>query len=102
MKPVRYNGAARAELDHAADVVVVARAGYGARLRDAVRQTTDRIAAHPGIGERVRGTPARRVLVEGFSYSVVYVERPTVIAVYAVPHHKQRPGYFKSRLPTSS
>ena len=100
MRPVRYNGAARAELDHAADVTEVARAGYGARLRDAVRRTTDLIAGQPGVGAKVRGSPARRLVVPGFSYSVVYLDTPTAIVVYALPHHKRRPRYWFDRLPT--
>jgi toxin ParE1/3/4 len=41
---------------------------------------------------------ARRVLVDGFDYHVVFVERATFQAIVAVAHFKREPGYWEPRI----
>jgi hypothetical protein len=47
----------------------------------------------------VRGTPTRRCVLTTPPYSIVYTETADEIRVWAFPHHKRRPGYWKNRLP---
>lgn len=40
----------------------------------------------------------RRYLLNNFPFSIVYLDDPDSIRIVAIAHHKQRPGYWKSRL----
>lgn len=40
----------------------------------------------------------RRQLVSGFPYAIFYVVEAGVVAIVAIAHHKQRPGYWVGRL----
>jgi plasmid stabilization system protein ParE len=44
----------------------------------------------------------RRQRVDGFPYSVVYLETPSAIHVLAVAPGKREPGYWRKRLPPST
>jgi plasmid stabilization system protein ParE len=41
----------------------------------------------------------RRVLLGRFPFALIYRVTETEVVVMAVAHHKQRPGYWGSRLP---
>jgi toxin ParE1/3/4 len=40
----------------------------------------------------------RRLVMQRFPFSVVYLEGPDLITIIAVAHSKRRPGYWKGRL----
>jgi toxin ParE1/3/4 len=40
----------------------------------------------------------RRVVLQRFPFSVVYLDDPDVITIIAVAHNKRKPGYWKDRL----
>jgi plasmid stabilization system protein ParE len=40
----------------------------------------------------------RRVVLQRFPFSVIYLDDPDVITIIAVAHSKRRPGYWKDRL----
>ena len=46
-------------------------------------------------------TKARECLLRPIPYSLIYVDSGNDIRIYAVAHHKRRPGYWKSRLKKS-
>lgn len=98
MKSVTLVGPASAELTDAVRWYEGRRTGLGGQFFDAVTSTLDQIQQHPQIGRELphRGE-ARRMLVFGFPYSVVYRERAEVIQVIAIAHAKRRPDYWKRR-----
>ncbi len=71
--------------------------GLGERFYAEVRQLTAEIEAAPQLHRPWRnGT--RRHLGRHFPYALIYVERPTHLAVLAVAHCKRRPNYWRERL----
>jgi plasmid stabilization system protein ParE len=71
--------------------------GLGDRFYEAIQQLTAEIEAAPQLHRPWRhGT--RRHFHRRFPYALIYVERPTHIAVVAVAHFKRRPDYWKERL----
>ena len=73
------------------------RAGLGAEFYDAVVRTIDRIAEMPEAGSPFRDLKARRMLVMGFPYQVVYRIDSDDIRVIAFAHLKRRPGFWRHR-----
>lgn len=72
-------------------------AGLGDRFYDTMRQLTAEIEAAPQRHRPWRhGT--RRHFNRRFPYALIYVERPTHLAVLAVAHFKRRPDYWRERL----
>ena len=68
------------------------------RFTSAVDRTLDAIAGGTAVPQWVaRKRGVRRVLVDGFPYQVVYVERGDVALVVAVGHLSRAPGYWLSR-----
>jgi toxin ParE1/3/4 len=92
---LQFHPAARDEFIASVMYYEAARPGLGRQFRDAVHVALDRILAHPDIGEQRRR--ARRLLVAGFPYDVVYRTRKSALEVLAVAHHRRRPGYWRRR-----
>jgi toxin ParE1/3/4 len=40
----------------------------------------------------------RRLVVQRFPFSIVYLDDPELVTIIAVAHSKRRPGYWKDRL----
>jgi toxin ParE1/3/4 len=71
-----------------------------ARLRAAIDDGLALIQTNPQIGAAVGRRRGRRyVLTARIPYSIIYTETADEIRVVAFPHQKQRPGYWKNRLP---
>ncbi len=73
------------------------RAGLGSEFFDAVVRTLNRIAETPEAGSPFSDLEARRMLVAGFPYQVVYRIEPDDIRVIAFAHLKRRPGFWRDR-----
>ena len=73
------------------------RAGLGSEFYDAIVRTMDRIAEMPEAGSPFRDLKARRMLVAGFPYQVVYPIDSGDIRVIAFAHLKRRPGFWRHR-----
>jgi plasmid stabilization system protein ParE len=73
------------------------RAGLGAEFFDAIVRTLNRIAELPDAGSPFRDLKARRVLVAGFPYQVVYRMDADSIRVIAFAHLRRRPGFWRHR-----
>jgi len=41
---------------------------------------------------------ARRYLLARFPFSVIYLDKPDMVKIIAVAHHKRRPAYWKRRV----
>ena len=73
------------------------RAGLGAEFFDAIVRTLDRIAELPEAGAPFSDLNARRMLVTGFPYQIVYRIDSDGIRVIALAHLKRRPGFWRHR-----
>jgi len=97
-RPVRTARLASEELAAAVRWYETQRPGLGVDFFDAVVEALDRIAAHPEAGATAFGTiNARRMLVAGFPYQVVYRLGTEDIRVIAFAHLKRRPGFWRQR-----
>ena len=71
--------------------------GLGAAFIDDVEHATSLISSFPSLGSPgLDGT--RRVHLRRFSFALVYLERPELIWVVALEHHRRMPGYWLDRV----
>lgn len=97
MTDVPFLPAAQAELLRIIEQYDAEDPGLVADFLDEAEHATQRIAAFPEHGSPyLRGT--RRVLLRRFPFSLVYQGDPGDPVIVAVAHHRQRPGYWVSRL----
>jgi len=90
---------AAARLEFLAEVIYYGEveAGLGVRFARAVEEATARALAFPQSGSPFRSN-TRRVLVNGFPFSIIYRPEPEGIVIFAVAHHARRPYYWQSRV----
>jgi toxin ParE1/3/4 len=89
--------AAEREFIRAADWHERKRPGLGDEFVYAVEEAVQRALEYPEHGSPYMfGT--RRIVLDRFRYSVVYVVRSERVAIIAVAHHRRRPGYWRRRL----
>ncbi|MCY7380170.1 MAG: type II toxin-antitoxin system RelE/ParE family toxin [Gemmatimonadaceae bacterium] len=93
-----FHPQARDEFVAAADYYESAVPGLGNRFLLSVRRATNLALMHPDAGT-ARAAVARRILVHGFPYDVIYRVRGEELEVLAVAHQHRRPGYWRDRLP---
>ncbi|MGQ0658772.1 MAG: type II toxin-antitoxin system RelE/ParE family toxin [Chromatiales bacterium] len=97
MNSVRFIAAARLEFLVEIIYYSEAEAGLGARFAAAVEEAAARALAYPRSGSPF-GSNTRRVLVNGFPFSLIYQPEPEGIVIFAVAHHARRPYYWQSRV----
>ena len=93
----RFLTAAEEEMTEAAVFYEAASIGLGKDFLDDLQQSIDTLRAHPEIGVRVDAN-LRRALLHRFPFSLIYAVEADAILIVSVAHHRQRPGYWKSRL----
>jgi plasmid stabilization system protein ParE len=71
--------------------------GLGARFSVEVEDATARAVAYPLSGSSASKN-ARRVLVKGFPFSVVYRPTDDGVTVFAVAHSSRSPAYWLPRV----
>jgi toxin ParE1/3/4 len=77
---------------------------YFSRSLDAsVAFLSDLQAALENISQTPRRRPkylhgTRRLVMQRFPFSVVYLDEPDLVIIVAVAHSKRRPGYWKDRV----
>ena len=103
MKPrVRIEPEALEELRAARDWYNERRDGLGRQFVEAASEAVSRIRSMPNSGTPVPGVPldleVRRVFVQRFPYSAVFIELEDSISVVAFAHMKRRPGYWLRRM----
>lgn len=98
MKPCIFHPEADAEFTEAVDYYAAIRPELGDQLNGEIERLVREVGENPNRFFRF-SPPARRVLSRQFPYSVVYLEQPDRVWIVAVMHAKQRPGYWKNRLP---
>ena len=92
--------AAQADFDEAYDWHERQRTGGGDRFADAVHRTIDFITAFPNAGT-LKYRDARKRLVRGFKYMVVYRVVGHEVQVISVFHTSRDPQAWQSRVDAS-
>lgn len=97
MKSTRFVAAARVEL--LAEIIYYnnAQPGLGIRFEAAIEEAAARALAFPRSGSPSRGN-TRKVIVNGFPFSLVYREQSDGIVIFAVAPHAKPPFYWNSRV----
>ena len=70
--------------------------GLGRDFLDDLQQAVNTLREHPEIGVQV-SKGLRRMLLHRFPFSLIYSVETDAILIVSVAHHRQRPGYWKSR-----
>ena len=101
MTTIRLSAVARSEFLKEVAYYEDIQKGLGGRFRKATTAAFLKSAEFP-----LRGKPGiadtRRVLVDGFPFSIVYKVEKTGIVVHAVAHLSRKPAYWLERLSDSS
>jgi plasmid stabilization system protein ParE len=96
-KPFRFHPEARDEFREAARWYGARDAPAASEFRLTVSETIREIAAAPQRWPKyLHGT--RRLVMQRFPFSVVYLDDPELITIIALAHGKRKPGYWKSRI----
>jgi len=77
--------------------IELAAAGYQVRVANDGQQAIDMVRAHPEIGVRL-DAKLRRALLHRFPFNLIYAVETDAILIISIAHHRQRPGYWTSRL----
>jgi plasmid stabilization system protein ParE len=93
----RFLPGAAEEMSEAAVFYEAASVGLGRDYLEDVQQVIDSLRTYPEIGAPVDGE-LRRVLLRRFPFSLIYSVEVDVILIVSVAHHRQRPGYWISRI----
>lgn len=99
----RERAEAAAELDAAIDWYAEKRRLLAVEFLDAVTAGVDHILAWPDSGRPYPGRDDRALVlrtkrVKGFPCSIVYFVDGDDLLIFAYPHDRQRPGYWKHRV----
>ena len=97
MRSARFVPAARREF--LAEIVYYnqEQPGLGARFTAAVEEAAARALAFPLAGAPAAGN-TRRVLLQGFPFSIVYRDEGSGIVIFALAHQSRRPDYWAARV----
>jgi plasmid stabilization system protein ParE len=93
----RFLSAAEEEMSEAAEFYEAATVGLGRDYLDDIEQVIYTLRIHPEIGTPLGGE-LRRMLLHRFPFSLIYSVENDAILIVSVAHHRQRPGYWRSRL----
>lgn len=96
MKTARFIPAARLEL--IAEIIYYdkARVGLGRQFAAVIEAATARALAFPRSGSPSRAN-TRRLIVNGFPFTIVYREEPSGIVIFAVAPQSKQPYYWLAR-----
>lgn len=75
-------------------------AGLGAQFVDEVQAGSRRLLEFPAIRSPLADR-IRRLVLERFPFSVVYIVEGEFVRILAVAHQSRRPGYWRSRVARS-
>lgn len=94
--PYSFHQVASAEFNEAAGYYDAEHRGLGSLFVDAVVAAISQVREHPNSCPVLRDRN-RRMLVNGFPYSVVYSFVLGHVRILAVAHHSRRPYYWSER-----
>jgi len=95
-RPIRFDPAAKRELNEAAEFYDAEDPGLGGAFLDAVERAFKQIQAFPKSSP-ISLAPLRTKVLSAFPFSVIYWVTDDAIIVLAVAHHRRRPGYWRGR-----
>lgn len=88
---------AEVEFDEAVDYYLLhAGPGVSRNFTMAIHRALDLLAEHPAIGAQTRNQ-ARRILLHGFPFDLVYRLQADKIVIIAVANQCRRPGFWTGR-----
>jgi toxin ParE1/3/4 len=93
----RFLAPAGEEMTEASVFYDAASNGLGSDFLDDVQHAIDKLCEYPLAGETV-ALGLRRMLPQGFPFSVVYSAETDLILVIAIAHHGRQPGYWQARV----
>jgi toxin ParE1/3/4 len=100
---VRLLAEAEAEAQAPAQQYESQRSGLGDEFLDAVADALTRIETQPYLFPRMETLTTtreiRRVVLDRFSYIIIYEIRADETLVFAVAHSRRRPNYWQNRQP---
>jgi toxin ParE1/3/4 len=99
VKPVLFHSAAEAELFDAISFYESRRAGLGLSFQTEVQRVVDLIQQHPDRWVVYKNTSYRKCLLDGFPFSVFYLELEDLVWIGALARQKRKPGYWLHRQP---
>ena len=100
LKPLRFTEEARHEFLAEVSYYNEIEPGLGERFASSVEEAAARAVGFPQSGSPFASN-TRRVFTKGFPFSIIYRPQQDEIVVFAVAHHAQKPGYWRSRLRSS-
>jgi plasmid stabilization system protein ParE len=96
-KPFRFHPEAREDFRDAMHWYrsrsVIASAEFRRTVSDAIRHISQAPHRWP---QYLHGT--RRLVLDRFPFSVIYLNDPDLVTIIAVAHSKRKPGYWKHRV----
>ena len=95
---LRFSAAARRELNEAAIWLEMQEVGLGERFLEEIVQVRQLIRDYPDAWHPL-GLHLRRCHLKRFRYGLIYRVKGDVIEVIAVAHDRQKPAYWRDRLP---
>jgi plasmid stabilization system protein ParE len=96
MSDIRFLEPARRELLNAVDYYEAQSPGLGRALTNEIEDSLARLESNPSLGAtHIEGT--RRILLDRFPFSLIYLNKQEAIIVVAVAHLRRKPGYWKER-----
>ena len=98
MTPVIYLEPAILELERAFDRYVDRSPRIAEAFLDEVERALDQLRAFPDSAP-VLLRPVRRKVLLKYPFSILYYLKNEHVIVVSVMHHKQPPGYWKTRVP---
>ena len=98
MKPLKYHRLAWREYVAEFHYYEGRQPGLGFDFEARIEEAERRIQSTPELFALFGNSPARSCLVDVFPFTLNFVEFSDQIVVYAVAHHKRRPGYWTRRL----
>jgi toxin ParE1/3/4 len=98
MRPVKYHRLAWREYILEFRYYERRQAGLGFDFEKYIEEAERNIQSSPKLYAFYGKTPARACPVDVFPFTLYFVEHNDRFLVYAVAHHKRRPGYWARRL----
>ena len=102
MSKIETHRLARLELVHAYILVDTERPGHGELLEEEFEALVRQILEHPDSGKKIEGYPPELNLqafhFTRFKYALIVANGENGPEIFAVKHHRQRPGYWDDRL----
>jgi toxin ParE1/3/4 len=93
---LRIHPEAQAELDGCAEYLEGVGRGLGRDFLLEARHLVDEILDYPESGSPYLHGTRRRIMTR-FPHSLVYRLKEDQVLIVAVPHHRQRPAYWRNR-----